>query len=181
MKRFKLASLCAALITLTALSSLAAGYSTLQGNYFTGGTNDVTLFGNARTNANQVLGAATNFFNLPGTTFVTNYFPPILIPDSLNNMPFDKVALQMQWKVGAAGSAGLIWKFAASTDQLHWYTNYWAITFNTNGVLATVNAIYNTNVNAFPFIALQQIENSGAVPVSNIWWNAAWKGGTGGL
>ena len=194
-KLFTLIGVAALLATV----NLKASVIVLNGNSVT--NNNVAY--NSSTNSSGVV--TNNFQNgvVPGASNVlyelsttygkqtgkgTNGYLPAFVLSALGGYPGSlsaptrNVSFEISGVLTAtnASSTAVVFKFAASNDGLIWLTNYQSITYtipvNATGI-ATGCLLTNVDVGGTGYIALQEIDNPGVAPMTNIVINLTGKSG----
>lgn len=157
----KIRTLTTLALVCAALAADAASYKEV-GTWIDGSTNTTTVAG---TNAivSYVPLASTNFFllgNQAATGAGTNLYPAFHCVPANNIDPVRNVTMQA---IATGTNAGVVtFRFAASSDQVHWHSNYFWFAMTLNGTgLAVGNPVYaitNCDTYSMPFLDLQSIE-----------------------
>jgi hypothetical protein len=170
------AIMAAAILAIT-VPLVKAYTSYMTGIYIDASTNTVTVAG-VSTNVGWVAGSTTNTFNLGGdqnSQADTNKWPSISFgaPYGINSR---YVALHWQFASRASDTSTKFLRLAASTDNVHWVSNFVNISLASSGT-AYVNLLTNIDTGGYPFLAVQEIWNTNSVAVTNQFIGATAKPG----
>ncbi len=149
-KLIAIATLCAAVLTAQGAAFVAIP-SYIDGSSTTNSVQGTNLIVSA------ILAGATNTYNMPGLSS-TNLWTALPMPQSANIQPFQNLGIGFQYSCSAANNSNVTFRIAASADNTHWVSNYFVFTSTANGT-TLVAGVTNCPANAFPFFALQGIEN----------------------
>jgi hypothetical protein len=150
----------------------AISFIGVTGQYIDGSTNTVVIAGTNATVA-TVLGATTNFFNLPNVTYNTNNWPAIGIPNYNNLQAWHYAGIQVQTTTNLGDDVTV--RMAVSGDNSHWTSNFFV--FKVPKGASFANVATNLESYGFPFVAMQAIENPSASNVVGLLIQASPKPG----
>lgn len=177
MKKILALALLGAAIALAPVTPAHAQYTAIQGIYIDGSTNTVAV-GGSNAIVCRVMNAATNTYNLSAVLQAqsdTNAHPAL--PLCNRGLGSRLLALSIQSKATASTSGLTTVRLGASVDGASWQSNWLTFTITANGT-SVVPFATNVDTYAFPFIALQSIENTNATAViTNITITASAKPG----